>query len=178
MYGSRGLCAHSNTDAWGDVAPQDSYISATVWPLGAGWLATHVFEYYRFTGDLEMLRDMYEALTAAVEFALDVLTPAGGYMVTNPSLSPENTFIEPRSGQKVAITAGPTIDTAILRDLCNMVIEADRLLGVNDSSFVQRVTDMKSKLAPLRLNQFGGIAEWMHDFEEVSNAGQTSRTGN
>jgi hypothetical protein len=26
---------------------------------------------------------------------------------------------------------------------------------------------MRAKLPPLRLNQYGGIAEWMEDFEEV-----------
>lgn len=33
MYGARGFVAHHNTDIWGDKAPQDTWVSATYYPM-------------------------------------------------------------------------------------------------------------------------------------------------
>ena len=43
MYGCRGFTAHHNTDIYGDTAPQDIYIPATYWPMGAAWLCLHLW---------------------------------------------------------------------------------------------------------------------------------------
>ena len=43
MYGCRGFMAHHNTDLYGDCAPQDNWIPATIWTMGAAWLCTHLF---------------------------------------------------------------------------------------------------------------------------------------
>jgi len=48
MYNCRGIVAHHNTDMWADTAPQDRSARATYWPLGAAWLALHVWEHYEF----------------------------------------------------------------------------------------------------------------------------------
>jgi alpha-L-fucosidase 2 len=36
-----------------------------------------------------------------------------------------------------------------------------------DPELAQQVAEMRSKIPPLRLNQFGGIAEWIEDFAEA-----------
>lgn len=169
MYNSSGTVTHHNTDMWGDSAPQDNYMPATFWPMGATWMITHVIEHYRFTGDKDMLRDMFPTLRAVAQFALDFLTEHKGYMVTNPSLSPENTFLVPGggSGQSAAVAAGPTIDNQLLWEVFGFIPEAQAALGIKDEGFAKRVSDMRAKLPPLRLNQYGGVAEWMEDFEEV-----------
>ncbi|KAK6369728.1 hypothetical protein LTS17_009178 [Exophiala oligosperma] len=169
MYNCSGTVSHHNVDLWGDSAPQDNYLSSTFWPMGATWLITHVIEHYRFTGDTAMLQQMYPALKANAEFALDFLTPWGDYMVTNPSLSPENIYYAPNaSKQQVSITAGPTIDNTLLWELFGFILEAQDALGItNDTAFADQVTAMRAKLPPLRLNQYDGIAEWIEDFEEA-----------
>lgn len=170
MYNCSGTVSHHNVDLWGDSAPQDNYLSSTFWPMGATWLITHVIEHYRFTGDAAMLQKMYPALKANAEFALDFLTPWGEYMVTNPSISPENIYYAPNaSKQQVSITAGPTIDNTLLWELFGFILEAQEALGItNDTAFADQVTTMRAKLPPLRLNQYDGIAEWIENYEEVS----------
>ena len=65
MYGCRGFVCHHNTDIWGDTAPQDLWMPATIWPMGAAWLCLHIFEHYQFTQDLEFLDQHYEAMREA-----------------------------------------------------------------------------------------------------------------
>ena len=62
MYDCRGFVAHHNTDLWGDTAPQDIYIPATYWVMGGAWLATHIWNYYSYTKDLDFLKEMYPFL--------------------------------------------------------------------------------------------------------------------
>jgi alpha-L-fucosidase 2 len=169
MYNCSGTVSHHNVDLWGDSAPQDNYLSSTFWPMGATWLVTHVMEHYRFTGDTAMLSEMYPSLRANAQFALDFLTPWKGYMVTNPSLSPENIYYAPNATeQQVSITAGPTIDNTLLWELFGFILETQAALGItNETDFADQVTAMRAKLPPLRLNQYNGIAEWMEDYKEA-----------
>lgn len=169
MYNSTGTVTHHNTDMWGDSAPQDNYAPATFWNMGATWMITHVIEQYRFTGDKAVLRDMFPTLKDIAQFGLDFLSEHKGYMVTNPSSSPENTFIIPgKPGSSAAVAPGPTVDNALLREVFGFIPEAQAALGINDEAFASKVAEMRARLPPLRLNQYGGIAEWMEDYEEVS----------
>jgi alpha-L-fucosidase 2 len=169
MYNASGTVTHHNSDLWGDSAPQDNYLSSTFWPLGSAWMAEHVIDYYRFTGNQTALMDMLDYLVDNVQFALDFLTPYKGYMVTNPSLSPENTYYLPGTNTSaVAITAGPTIDNSILWELFGFIEEIQQELGLTSGDLAKQAAAMRAKLPPLRLNQYNGIAEWMEDFAEVS----------
>jgi alpha-L-fucosidase 2 len=125
MYNCSGTVTHHNTDLWGDSAPQDNYVTSTWWPLGSAWMATHVIEYYRFTGNATALEEMLDYLIANAQFALDFMTPWNDtYMVTNPSLSPENSYYLPGSNTtSVAVTAGPTIDNSILYEIFGFIDE-------------------------------------------------------
>ncbi|KAJ5625064.1 hypothetical protein N7510_001373 [Penicillium lagena] len=167
MYHASGIVTHHNTDLWGDSAPQDNYLSSTCWPMGATWLITHLIEHYRFTGDKSTLKSNYNLLRGAALFALDFLTPYGQYMVTNPTLSPENLYYIPGSTEQVAITYGSTIDNSLLWELLGGLLDAQRELGINDQELADKVTALRSKLPPLRENQYGGIAEWIHDYNET-----------
>ena len=64
---------------------------------GGAWLATHLWEHYRFTGDTGFLREYYPVMRGAAEFFLDFLVPhpTRGWLVTNPSTSPENFPLAP-----------------------------------------------------------------------------------
>lgn len=89
-------------------------------------------------------------------------------MVTNPSLSPENTFVDPEGGS-ASITCGPTIDVSILWTLFGAISELETALGTasSDSSFLSQVAALRAKLPPLRQNQYGGIMEWINDYAET-----------
>ena len=64
---------------------------------GGAWLATHLWEHYLFTGDQAFLREHYPVMKGAAEFFLDFLVPhpTHGWLVTNPSTSPENFPLAP-----------------------------------------------------------------------------------
>ena len=102
VWGCRGWCAHHCTDIFGDTESQDRWMPATLWPLGGAWLCTHIWEHYSFTGDKDLLIRMAPVLEGCIDFLLDFLIEdsSGQSLVTNPSLSPENTFLHEGSQEK------------------------------------------------------------------------------
>src|ERR1017187_3490427 len=165
-YGAGGFVMHHNTDLWGDAVPIDLAASG-IWPMGAAWLSLHLAEHYDFTRDLKFLADRaYPIMKEATLFFLDYLVDDGkGYLVTGPSLSPENTYRTP-SGERAAITMGPTMDNEIRRELFGRVIEASEILKI-DSDFRAKAEAVRAKLTPLRIGKWGQIQEWPEDYDET-----------
>jgi len=91
MYGAKGYMAHHNTDIWATTGMVDG-ATWGIWPNGAGWLTTHLWQRYLFTGDKNFLRTFYPQLKGAADFYLTAMVrhPKYGYMVTCPSISPEH----------------------------------------------------------------------------------------
>jgi alpha-L-fucosidase 2 len=166
MYGCRGFVAHHNTDLYGDTAPQDIYIPATYWVMGAAWLCTHLWEHYLFTKDEKFLRESYPIMKEAALFFVDYLIEDHGYLITCPSVSPENTYILP-NGESGCMGAGATMDNEILYDLLTDCIKADKLLGNEDASFTKELERILAKLIPIRIGKHGQIMEWREDYEEA-----------
>ena len=131
MYGCRGFMAHHNTDIWGDTAPQDVCLSATYWVMGAAWLSLHIWEQYLFSRDEQFLREHYPAMQEAARFIVDYLIEDenGQYLVTCPTISPENTYILP-NGESGVICKGASMDNEIIRELFGACIEAEKILGI------------------------------------------------
>ena len=166
MYHARGFCCHHNTDIWGDCAPQDLWMPATIWPMGAAWLCTHIMEHYRYTGDEAFLRAHFDALCEAAEFFTDYLFENHkGQLVTGPSVSPENTYLT-ASGTKGSLCIGPSMDTQIITVLFRDVIEAAGILGER-REFAQTLSGMLEKLPPITVGKYGQIMEWAEDYDEV-----------
>jgi alpha-L-fucosidase 2 len=166
MYHARGFCCHHNTDIWGDCAPQDLWMPATIWPMGAAWLCLHIFEHYQFTQDMEFLRSHFDALCEAAEFFTDYLFEnRRGQLVTGPSVSPENTYLT-ASGTKGSLCIGPSMDTQIIHVLFRNVIDAAALLGKRQE-LAEQLAQMLPKLPPITIGKYGQIMEWAEDYEEV-----------
>ena len=176
-YGARGWVAHQNTDLWRVAAPMDGP-SWGAFTTGGAWLATHLWEHYRFTGDTSFLREYYPVMRGAAEFFLDFLVPhpRRGWLVTNPSTSPENFPLAPRNVQffdevtgslsnGTTLVAGSTIDMQILNDLFGAVSEAASVLGV-DSDLRVRLVDVRARLAPMQVGRRGDLQEWLDDWEQ------------
>jgi alpha-L-fucosidase 2 len=165
QYGAGGWVTHHNTDAWRGTSMVDSARWGT-WPTGGAWLATLIFDHYQFTGDLHFLREHYPLLRGAAQFFLDTLVPDPnlGWLVTNPSSSPELTH---HTG--VSVCAGPTMDMQILRDLFDDVTRAGEVLAV-DADFRAQVNAARDRLAPMRIGSRGNIMEWLHDWIETESA--------
>jgi alpha-L-fucosidase 2 len=164
-YGAHGWVAHHLSDVWGFTTPADGAVG--VWPMGAAWLAQHFWEHYLFTGDREFLaKHAYPLMRGAAEFMLDFLIPdAQGRLVTNPSHSPENTFVA-KDGTKSKFTYGATMDLEIVNDLFTSTAAAAERLGV-DQPFRATLAAALAKLAPLQVSASGRLQEWIEDYQEL-----------
>lgn len=166
MYGMRGSVCHHNTDYYGDCAPQDTYMASTGWPTGGAWLALHLWDHYKYSLDLDFLREWQPVMREFALFFLDFLTPDGnGHLVTCPSVSPENRYIMP-DGYDSPICAGPAMDNQILRELFAACIEADRLLQLNDPLSAEFAAAM-AKLPADKVGSKGQLLEWMEEYPEM-----------
>ncbi|MEV0829322.1 glycosyl hydrolase family 95 catalytic domain-containing protein [Nonomuraea rubra] len=161
QYNAGGWVTHHNTDAWRGTSVVDGAFWG-MWQTGGAWLATLVWDHYTFTGDLEFLRRYYPAMKGAAQFFLDTLVqePSLGYLVTNPSNSPE---LAHHSG--VSVCAGPTMDNQILRDLFDGCAKAAQALGV-DADLRTRVLAARDRLPPMKTGSRGNIQEWLYDWIE------------
>lgn len=166
MYGMRGSVCHHNTDYYGDCAPQDTYMASTSWPSGGAWMALHLWEHYRFTLDLDFLRQWRPVMREFALFFLDYLTDDGeGHLVTCPSISPENRYILP-DGYDSPICAGPAMDNQILRELFGACIESAKLLGIDDPLTAE--FDRCRKLLPEdQIGSKGQLLEWRKEYPEM-----------
>ena len=159
-YGARGWVAHHNTDLWRATAPIDG-AHWGMWPTGGAWLCKHLWDHYDYSRDLVFLADVYPLMKGAAEFFLDTLVPdpSGKYLVTSPSISPEN--LHPFDA---AVCAGPAMDSQILRDLFDHCIRASALLRV-DAEFRGDCAAKRAKLPPDRVGKAGQLQEWLEDWD-------------
>jgi alpha-L-fucosidase 2 len=159
-YGARGWVTHHNTDIWRATGPVDAAQYGT-WPMGGAWLCQHLWEHFLFTGDKKFLAKNYPAMKGAAQFFLDALVeePKHKWLVTNPSMSPEN-----KHPFKASITAGPTMDMQIIRDLFAATISASEILDT-DKKFRTEVAAARARLAPNQIGKAGQLQEWLEDWD-------------
>lgn len=160
QYGAGGWVCHHNTDLWRATAPIDGPLWG-FWPTGGAWLCTHLWDHYEFGGDRGFLAKAYPVMKGAAQFFLDTLVeePTHGYLVTCPSLSPEN--VHPGG---VAICAGPTMDMQVLRDLFGQCMKAAEILGV-EGEFRAKLQSARARLAPMQVGKAGQLQEWLDDWD-------------
>jgi alpha-L-fucosidase 2 len=159
-WGARGWVCHHNTDVWRATAPIDGPLWG-FWPTGGAWLCQHLWDHYEYGGDRRYLARVYPVMKGAARFFLDTLVaePTRGWLVTSPSISPEN--LHPGG---VAICAGPTMDAAILRDLFTRCIAAAEILGV-DAPFRKELAAARDRLPPFQVGKAGQLQEWLEDWD-------------
>lgn len=159
-WGARGWVCHHNTDLWRACAPIDGPLWG-MWPTGGAWLCKHLWDHYEFAPDKNYLAKIYPVLKGAAEFFVDTLVeePKHKWLVTCPSLSPEH--VHPFG---VAVCAGPTMDTQIVRDLFNHCVEAARTLGV-DREFASKLSSILRRMAPMQVGRAGQLQEWLEDWD-------------
>lgn len=164
-YGARGWVIHHLSDVWGFTTPADGVQG--VWPMGAAWLAQHFWEHYAFTRDRRFLQEeAYPVLKGAAEFILDYLVEdPKGRLVTNPSFSPENSFLLP-DGSRSRFTYAATMDLQIIQDLFTNTIAAARVLGI-EPEFQATLASTLTRLPPPQISAASGrLQEWIEDYRE------------
>ena len=166
-YGSRGWAAHHNVDIWMDTSPAGGQAVWAFWPMAGAWLCSHLWEHYLFNQDVDFLQmDAYPMMTEAARFYLDwlVIDPETGYLVTNPSTSPENKFLTPE-GEPCAISKASTMDMMLIRELFANCLAAMQVLNY-DYELGMELQSALSKMQPLQIGNDGRLQEWIEAYTE------------
>jgi len=161
IYGADGWVAHHNTDIWRVSNPIDGGFWG-MWPNGGGWLTQHIWQHWLFTGDKDFLRQYFPVLKGAADFYLTDLVkhPVYGYLVTVPSVSPENSYHESGS----SITAGCAMDNQIAFDALTNVLKAAEALEIElPQAYRDSLTNTIAQLPPMMVGRHGQLQEWIPD---------------
>jgi alpha-L-fucosidase 2 len=127
-----------------------------------------VWDHYAFTRDERFLRETaYPILREAAAFLLDFLVehPQEGWLVTAPSLSPENAYVTD-DGQEASVTYGPTMDVQLTRDLFEHCVAAAEILDITDE-FHDELCAAVERLPPMQVGEHGQLQEWIEDYDEA-----------
>lgn len=170
LYDCRGFVVHHNSDIWGTAHPMgdgDGLAMWSMWPMGAVWLCQHLWEHYRFGQDKDFLKNTaYPLMKQVALFVEDwLLEDEEGMLITCPSTSPENTFIDQR-GNSVAVSAAATMDMALIREHLQSLCEAAKILG-QDQNSCRRWEQILQRLRPYQIGQAGQLLEWWQDVPEA-----------
>lgn len=165
-YSARGWLAHTCTNPWGFTSPCES----VAWGSTTGspaWQCHHLWEHYLYTQDLEYLKWAYPIMKEAALFYLDMLVEekTHGWLVTSPSSSPENSFLD-QEGRICSICEGPAYDRELVASLFSYCMQAQYVLK-NDVDFLEELTIICKKLAPIELAHDGRIMEWGEEYTEA-----------
>ena len=164
-YGCNGWTANHNIDLWRQSAPAGGSVEWAYWPMAGAWLCSHLWEHYEFTQDKKFLEEVYPTIKGAAIFLLDwLISDENGYLVTCPSISPENNFLT-KAGEKCSPSIASTMDMAITRELFTNCIKAIEVLE-NDIEFSGKLKEAKEKLYPYKIGKHGQLQEWFNDFDE------------
>jgi len=166
-YNADGWVAHVITNVWGFTEPGES-ASWGISKAGSGWMCNNLWMHYQYSNDKKYLKEIYPIIKGSALFYNSMLTkePANGWLVTSPSVSPENSFKMPDGSGDAHVCMGPTIDNQIVRELFNNVIAASQTLGVDK----ELRTELEQKLSQLPppgiISPDGRIQEWLAPYEE------------
>ena len=168
LYGARGWVMHHNSDIWANCLPVGEGQGQprwSMWPMGGAWLCRHLYEHYLFSGDRDYLsQTAYPLMKGAAEFMEDWLVEYNGELVTAPSTSPENDYLDAQ-GRRCSITIASAMDMQIIRDLLENCIDASNLLGC-DASKRKIWRKILRRLHPVGIGADGGIMEWYEDYQD------------
>ncbi|MFA6948173.1 MAG: glycoside hydrolase family 95 protein [Eubacteriales bacterium] len=163
LYGADGWCAHTVSNAHGWAAPGWD-VDWGLFLSGGAWAATHIWEHWLYTGDIDFLREYIPVLRGCARFYLSVLSEnESGELVINPSYSPENQY--KKDGRSCCMTVGATADTSLAKYIFKATAEADAILG-ESGELDERIEAAYARLPEFKTGSLGRLCEWKGDFED------------
>ena len=157
-FGARGWTTSISSNIFGFTTPlRDKDMSWNFSPVAGPWLATHVWDYYDYTRDLDFLKNIgYDLIKGGAEFATDYLwkKPDGTYTAA-PSTSPEHGPID----------EGATFSHAVIREILTDAIEASKVLQIDEQERKEWETVLE-KLKPYQIGRYGQLMEWSQDIDD------------
>lgn len=153
-----GWMVHTQNSPMGNTGPGSCWRWG--WsPTAGAWLTQNTFDYYAFTGDIELLRDkIYPAMEESALLWSQLLTeePKTGRLISSPSFSPEHG----------PVSAGNTYDQTIIRQLYSDTIRAAQALvrsgcgGAVNDELIRTLRAQIERLKPVQVGKWGQIKEW------------------
>lgn len=65
----RGWVANHNVDIWRQTEPVAGLAKYAYWPMGGVWLSAQIFDYYKYTGNRNLLKNrIYPVMSGAAGF--------------------------------------------------------------------------------------------------------------
>ncbi|HKK61577.1 MAG TPA: glycoside hydrolase N-terminal domain-containing protein, partial [Bacteroidales bacterium] len=173
FIGSEGWMAHHATNIFGRTTPSGSTKSSQVnngyvFPLAGAWMSLSLWRHYEFTKNKEYLeKTVHPVIKGASQFIIDFMVEnEKGELVTVPSYSPENAYINPKTGKAIRNSVAATMDIQIIKEVFNACLEAEKILGRNE--LTERIKQAKAKLPEVKIGADGTVQEWYEDYEEVN----------
>ena len=168
-YGiDRGWCSSHNSDIWAMTNPVGEKNESPMWAnwnMGGAWLVNTLWERYLFTQDKKYLEEVAAPLmTGAAAFCTDWLIEnpkKKGELITAPSTSPENEYVNDRGYHGVTCYGG-TADLAIIRELLLNCHAASSVCGTAIPAYKNTV----ERLHPYTIGRQGDLNEWYYDWND------------
>lgn len=167
-YGMRGAALAHGSDLWHMTFLQAAQAYWGSWLGAGGWMMQHFWERYLFTRDKAFLENRFlPAMEEIGKFYMDWLVPypTDGLLVSSPSTSPENSFVNAK-GESVASTMGAAMDQQIIAEVFDNYIKACEILDKNPPLLAE-VREKRSNLrSGLQIGKDGRLLEWDKEYEE------------
>ena len=171
-----GWLAHHNSDIWAKTSPTGGgdwdprgAPRWTCWPMGGAWFCLHLWEHYLHNGDKTFLAEKaWPLMQSSAEFLLNWLVEdENGYLVTNPSSSPENTFSF--NGRQLEISMASTMDMSIIRESFSHLLKAAEVLEI-ENDFTRLTREAIPRLYPFHIGRLGQLQEWFMDWDDPNDS--------
>ena len=161
-FGAPGWTASISGNIFGFTSPMvDKDMSWNFSPVAGPWLATHVWEYYDYTRDIDFLRQTgYDLIKSSADFAVGYLwhKPDGTYTAA-PSTSPEHGPID----------EGATFSHGVIREILLDAIAASEVLD-KDADKRAEWKEVLEHIAPYKIGRYGQLMEWSADIDDPYDA--------
>lgn len=168
-----GWMAHHCSNPFGRTTASGSTKASQVnngycFPLAGAWMSLTLWRHYEFTQDQSYLKSTaYPVLSGAARFILDFLKEnEKGELVTAPSYSPENRYVDPKTKKILKNTVAASIDIQLIRDVFNACLASEKILD-QETELSTLIKAAIKKLPEIKIGENGTIQEWYEDYEEV-----------
>ncbi|MCT4587189.1 MAG: glycoside hydrolase family 95 protein [Carboxylicivirga sp.] len=172
FIGSDGWMAGHCTNVFGRTTPSGSFEESQVnngycFPLSGAWMSVALWRHFEFNQDKEFLeQSAYPVIKGAASFILDFLVEdENGLLVTAPSYSPENSYIDPLTGKKLRNTVGAAIDFQIIRAVFDACLKSEYIL--KKKQLTKEIKAAMARLPEIKIGADGTIQEWLEDYEDA-----------
>ncbi|GAB1453704.1 hypothetical protein MASR2M47_37600 [Draconibacterium sp.] len=165
-FGFDGWTAHHNTTIWRCAQPVDNAY-CSFWPMAGGWLNQQIWIHYRYTKDIEFLKEYWPIMKGAAEFLNDwLILSEKGFYTTPIGSSPEHGYLPEGADYRTPFCEGATMDIMIIKELFTNCIAASKILGV-DGEFAKELSIKANNLQPYQIGSLGQLLEWDKEYKEI-----------